>query len=82
MKLPVKLQDTYPRQVMLAHLSGSETCLSVREAGLETVGSAGKNPEVFDSPWVNHYRLRGHFDKDTVTFLRLSTSDASYHSGP
>lgn len=34
MKLPVKLQDTYPQQVMLAHLSRFETCLFVREAGL------------------------------------------------
>lgn len=50
------------------------------------MGSAGKNPEASDSPWVNQYRksrwLWGHSDKDTVTFLRLSTSDANCHTGP
>lgn len=47
---------------------------------------AHKNPEAFDSRWVHHHRklwwLWGHFDKDTVTFLRLRTSDASCHAEP
>lgn len=50
------------------------------------MSSEGRNPEAFNSPWVNHYResrwLWGHFDKDTVIFLRLSTSDAGCHAGP
>lgn len=50
------LQDTHPPQVIKVPLGGSETCPSVREAGLQAVDFEGKNPEAFDSPWGNDDR--------------------------
>lgn len=67
-------------------LRGSETCPSGREAGLRAAALEGKNPEAFEFPWGNDYRksrhLQGHFGKDTIIFLRLSTSGASCDAGP